>query len=94
MHRLFPRTLLEQCSNTLVNAVTTDEMRLLGQDLLDRLMRLYDDGRLGLDVLLLALDSLSLISELDGDLALLRAAVGESTSTPAALTERRPTSPP
>lgn len=94
MHRLFPRMLLEQCSNTLVNADTTDEMRLLGQDLLDRLMRLYDDGRLGLDVLLLALDSLPLIAELDGDLALLRAAVGESTSAPALLTERRPTLPP
>lgn len=91
MHRIVPRQLLEQCSNTLVDAEATDEVRALANDLVLKLLSLYDDGRLTRDVLLLALDSLSLIDDLEHDVAQLRAAVSESTSSPALLMDGSPT---
>lgn len=91
MHRLFSRELLERCSSTLVDADTSDEMRALANDLMHTLLRLYDGGRLTRDVLLLPIDSLSLIPDLERDVAPLREAIGESTSAPAALMEQRPT---
>lgn len=91
MHQVFARLLLEQCSNTLVDAEATDEMRALANELVLKLLSLYDDGRLTRDVLLLALDSLSLIPDLERDVEQLRAAVSEGTSGPALLTEGRPT---
>lgn len=91
MHQVFPRQLLEQCSVTLVDAEASDEMRALANELVLKLLSLYDDGRLTRDVLLLALDSLSLIPDLEHDVAQLRAAVGEGTSSPALLVEGRPT---
>lgn len=91
MHQVFPRQLLEQCSVTLVDAEASDEMRALANELVLKLLSLYDDGRLTRDVLLLALDSLSLIPDLEQNAAQLRAVVGEGTSSPALLMEGSPT---
>ena len=53
MHRQVTREQLEQCVRALAAADTSDEMRALAYDLLDKLLRMYDGGRLSREVLLL-----------------------------------------
>jgi hypothetical protein len=72
-----PRTRIEllRCRNALAAAETSDELRELADDLLDRLMGMHDARRLNGPVFLLALDSLELVPGLQASVQALRAAV-------------------
>ena len=85
MHRQVTREQLEQCVRALAAADTSDEMRALGHDLLDTLLRMYDGGRLSREVLLLVLDSLALIPDLAACVERIRTQLGEAPSKPGAL---------
>lgn len=85
MHRHVTREQLEQCRHVLAAAETSEEMRALGNDLLDRLLSMHDGGRLSREVLLLVLDSLALIPDLAACVERIRVHVGESPSKPGPL---------
>lgn len=82
MHTDVTRDQLEQCRSALATADASDEMRALAGDLLDKLLRMHDGGRLGREVLLLVLDSLALIPDLGTFVDRLRSQVEENTSRP------------
>ncbi|GHC84983.1 hypothetical protein GCM10007320_29610 [Pseudorhodoferax aquiterrae] len=83
MQTTIPPHHLQACVQALARADASDEMRPLACDLLTRLIRLNDTGRLSRDVLMLALDSLALVPELESHLEPLRIHAG--TSKPADL---------
>lgn len=85
MHRHVTRDQLEQCRHALAAAETSDEMRALANDLLDKLLRMYDGGRLGREVLLLVLDSLALIPDLAACVERIRTQLGDHPSKPGPL---------
>lgn len=72
MHSAETRTQLEHCQRVLVHAHTSEEMRLLADDLLTRLLHMHEERTLHASVLLLALDSLELVAELEPCVAAIR----------------------
>ena len=72
-----PRTRMEllRCRQALAEAEVSDDLRLLADELLDRLMGMHDARRLNGPVFLLALDSLELVPGLEAQVQALRAAV-------------------
>nr|WP_186329748.1 hypothetical protein [Variovorax boronicumulans] len=70
---------------TLAVADASDEMRALANDLLDKLLSMYDGGRLNREVLLLAMESLALIPALAECVERIRNQLGEAPSKPGAL---------
>jgi hypothetical protein len=76
MHSAETRTQLEQCRRVLARADTSEEMRLLADDLLTRLLHMHDERTLHASVLLLALDSLELVAELEPCVAAIRTRIG------------------
>jgi hypothetical protein len=68
------RACLEECRAIVADADISDELRLLGRNLLDHLLEMHDAHRMRASVLLLALDSLELVPGLEDAVQKLRAA--------------------
>jgi hypothetical protein len=67
------RACLEECRAVVADAEVSEELRLLGRNLLDHLLEMHNGNRMRASVLLLALDSLALVPGLEDAVSKLRA---------------------